>query len=119
DGTYVLILRGGNSGGPVAYRFQVNDVSDAPVAAAGFNVVHSGTLASGDQATFTFTAPAGLPVYFDSLSPSPLHVEGRDPTGAVVLSMNAGSNQALLGLPRSGTYTVTVSGSGGSYSFRL
>jgi membrane-associated phospholipid phosphatase/methionine-rich copper-binding protein CopC len=124
DGTYLLMLSGSGANGTVNYNFQVTDVSDAPVTKSGFNTLKAGTIAAGGQDTYTFTAPAGTLVYFDSQSPSAsnLNVEIRDVSNQVVASFAASSDFNYLRVNNSGNYTVTVKGinntSTGSYSFQ-
>ena len=58
----------GNSTTAINYSIQISDLTTyPPIASSGFDTAHSGTLANGTSTTFTFKAPAGLPVYFDSL----------------------------------------------------
>jgi hypothetical protein len=55
----------GNSTTAINYSFQVSDLTTyPPIASSGFDTEHSGTLANGASTTFTFKAPAGLPIYF-------------------------------------------------------
>ena len=125
DGLYVLAIDGASSNSTINYSFQVTDTSEAPVAVSGFGTVQSGTIAAGQQDTYTFTAPAGLRVYFDSLDVDgdPLRVDFTDPDGTFVFSQSASSDRTNLLLTRSGTYTLTVRGSNttstGDYSFQF
>ncbi len=122
-GTYYLELVG-NITGEIDYSFQVSDVSDSPVPATGLGVPESGSLAGGDSATFTFTAPAGLPVYFNSLDRSfgPVSATLTDPGNKTIFSSNGSDNEGPYVLTSSGTYTLTLnnsSGSSGTFSFDM
>ena len=120
DGEYYLVLDGFTTSGSVNYSFQVNDVSDPPPAApTTFPFAQSGNVVSGTPANFTFSATAGQLLYFDSLDPDfdGVNVEIFDPTNTSVSSSNASSDFIEL-LPRSGTYTVRITGSG-DYNFRI
>ncbi|HUL50941.1 MAG TPA: hypothetical protein VLU94_00005 [Candidatus Nitrosotalea sp.] len=124
DGVYAILVTGYGSGSsPLNYDLSITDVSDAPIAANGFGVVHSGTLSLGQTNSFLLAASAGLPVYFDSLDNTgqALTVDLIDPFGGVVFSINETYDTGPYVLPRSGTYTLSVRGStgGGSYNFRL
>jgi YD repeat-containing protein len=105
-------------GGP--YQLTVTDISGTPVAVSGLGTTSSGSLTLGQTAEATFTAPAGRLVAFDTLDTSAaLAVELDDRTGAMVAFLNTSADSGPILLPRSGTYTVKVSGGPGSYSFRF
>ncbi|MDE3066243.1 MAG: hypothetical protein KGJ60_01700 [Verrucomicrobiota bacterium] len=126
-GAYGLVVAGNAFGGsPVSFQVSITDVSDAPPGATnGFGVEHSGNIASGQTNSFTLTAPAGLPVYFDSLdiSGQSLDVDLIDPYGNTVFTVNETADAGPYILPRSGTYTLDVRGyngtASGNYDFRL
>ena len=129
-GNYVLLIEGyTDAAAPLQFQFTVSDHSDSPVAVSGLGVVREGTIAAGQAVTNTFTAPAGLWVYYDSQDRSnagSLIAELRDPTGAVVFTYNAASDTQSLqgyGLPRSGTYQMILKGNSpgatGSFRYRL
>jgi uncharacterized membrane protein len=122
SGLYVLALVGG-SGSPISYSFQAADDSDQPAAPSGFGTVHSGTLAGGANTTFTYTAPAGRTVYFDSQTYNPnILFSLSGPDGSTTFSGYNYYDYGPVALPRSGTYTLTLtngSGSSQSYAFRL
>jgi len=71
DGPYCVMVIGTSVGNtPLTYQVLANDVSDTPVAVSGFGTIHSGTVSANQTNSFTYTAPAGLPIYFDSLDTS-------------------------------------------------
>ncbi|QLE56855.1 Ig-like domain-containing protein [Nostoc sp. TCL26-01] len=125
SGTYLLVLDGYNSSGTVNYNFKVTDISDAPVAASGFNSIKTGTIAAGGQDTYTFTASAGLLVYFDGQNSNSNNItaELRDANNQYIFASNTNSDTQLIRLQKSGTYTLTVKGasasSTGSYRFQV
>ncbi|MCP9786128.1 beta strand repeat-containing protein, partial [Cyanobium sp. N5-Cardenillas] len=119
DGEYYLIFNGTNATASVSYSFQVNDISDPPPASpTAFPFSQSGSV-SGSPVDFTFTAAAGTLIYFDSLDQDgdAVSVNILDPGGSSVGSDNA-SNDSVRVLPRSGTYTVRLTGTG-DFNFRL
>ena len=124
-GTDLLVLSGNNASNPVPYSFQVSDVSGAAVSPTGFDVVHTGTIAAGATATYTYTAPAGLLVRIDNPTPSsqPIVFTLLDPSNTVVATASNGNNSNPLTLQTGGTYTLDVQGtsstSTGSYTFSL
>ncbi len=124
DGEYTLILDG-SSNEPIDYSFQVNDISDPIVPISGLTGLRTGTISAGEQDIFTFTAPAGLRIYLDSVDVDndPINILVRDPDNNNVIFQNASSDRDSFVLNRSGTYTVTVQGSNssstGDYSFRF
>lgn len=129
-GNYLLLVEGYTvAAAPLQFQFTATDLSEAPVAVSGLGIVREGTLAAGQAVTNTFTAPAGLWVYYDSQdrsNASSLIAELRDPTGAVVFSYSAASDtqsQQGYGLPRSGTYQMILKGNSpgatGSFRYRL
>jgi predicted secreted protein len=125
DGPYSLLVEGSDPGtAPLTFQLLASDISDTPVAASGFGTVRSGNISANVTNSYTYTAPAGLPVYFDNLDASgqSLLVDLLDPTGGVVFSVSEVSDSGPYTLPRSGTYTLNVRGPGGSsgnYNFRL
>jgi len=125
DGVYFLAIEGENSSGTTNYSFQVNDISDTPVEASGFGIVQSGEIDPGGEETFTFDAPAGLRVYFDSLNTNSnqLTYQLINPENQQVFFIDATSDRDTFTLPISGTYTLTVSGANSSetenYSFQF
>ncbi len=121
-GSYYLELNGATTG-EIDYSFQIADVSDAPVATSGFGSEQSGTLAGGASTTFTFTASAGLPIYFNAIDRSyTLQATFTDPSGNTIFSNNASYNEGPYVLTSSGTYTLTLSNPSGStnpYDFNM
>jgi YD repeat-containing protein len=123
-GTYLLVISG-NSGSSVPYSFVATDVSDPAETPTGFGMVQSGTIAAGQVASFSYTAPAGLAVALDAQVPAPsnLTITLLDPFNNVVFSPSASSDVGATVLPRGGTYTLRVQGNNasatGSYQFNL
>ena len=67
-GPYFVLIEGNNTNTvPLLYQFRVTGVLDAPVAVSGLGSVLSGAIFAAQTNSATFTAPAGLPIYFDSL----------------------------------------------------
>jgi large repetitive protein len=124
-GPYCLLVSGASVAvTPLAFRVLLQDVSDSSVVASGFGVSHSGTVNANQTNSFTYTAPAGLPVYFDSLDRSgqSLVVDLVDPFGNAVFSVGEIADSGPYVLPRSGNYTLNVRGPGGAsgnFNFRL
>ena len=124
-GTYVIGVSGnGLNTTPVNYQFSVTDVSDTPVSVTGLGVVNSGTIGANQTNTFTFSAPAGLPIFFDSQDTSGqnLLVALISPDGTSVFTVGETADSVPYVLPRSGTYTLQIwapNGASGNYSFRL
>ncbi|MBD2720049.1 Calx-beta domain-containing protein [Synechococcus sp. FACHB-909] len=119
DGEYYLVFDGTNATASVSYSFQVNDISDPPPAApTAFPFSQSGSV-SGSPVDFTFTAAAGTLLYFDSLDQDgdAVNFSILEPGGASIGSDNA-SNDSVRVLPRAGTYTVRLTGTG-DFNFRL
>ena len=128
NGPYTLMVMGYSYGTPptTPFTFQVlvSDVSDTPVSTTGFGTPHAGTVFANQTNSFTYTAPAGLPVYFDSLDASgqSLVVDLVDPAGKAVFTVGETADSGPYTLPRSGTYTINVRGPGGAsgnFNFRL
>ena len=125
DGSYVLLVQPFAPGtAPVTFQFLASDLSEAPVPTSGLGTVHAGNISANATNSFTFTAPAGLPIYFDNLDTSgqSLVVDLIDPTTNVVFSVGEISDSGPWVLPHSGTYTVNVrgpNGASGNFNFRL
>jgi hypothetical protein len=122
NGIYTLVINGFLTSGTLDYNFQVTEISDTPVDATGFGVVETGSIEAGQEKTFTFTAPAGLRVYFDNLDDNdfdPLSFELRDSEDNLV---SLPIDQDFV-LSRSDTYTLTIKGfddtSTGDYNFQF
>jgi len=127
-GQYTLAIAG-NSSDPVAYQFQVEDLTPASIPTTGLNTLFSGTLTPGDKLEHTFSAPAGTQILLDTLNPSInanalIRFNLLSPDGRVVLSNHdsRGDSPPLL-LEQSGDYTVQIYGSSsntsGDYALRL
>ncbi|HTL16765.1 MAG TPA: hypothetical protein VL793_05985, partial [Patescibacteria group bacterium] len=125
DGVYALLILGTAPGAtPLLFQIQASLATDSAVASSGFGTIQSGTVSANLTNSFSYTASAGLPVYFDSLDVSgqSLVVDLMDPTGQPIFSVTETSDTGPYVLPRSGTYTLNVRGSGGAsgnFSFRL
>ena len=123
-GPYYLELSGNNTTA-IDYSFQITDLTTyPPIASSGFDTAHNGTLANGASTTFTFEAPAGLPVYFNNLGFSePITATLTDPSNKTIFcSALFYGNAGPYVLTASGTYTLTLdntSGASGTYDFNL
>ena len=96
----------GNITTAINYSFQITDLTTyPPIASSGFDAEHSGTLANGASTSFTFKAPAGLPVYFNSLGFSePITATLTDPGSHNVF------NYTPYYFGNTGPYLLTSSG---------
>ncbi len=125
DGTYFLFIDGNLNNNTINYSFRVNDISDPTVSNTGFNTIYSGTIAAGEDTTFTLSASAGLPIFLDGLTldNQSIYVELRDPLNNIVFSQYGNSDSQATILSRSGDYNVTVrnfsSTSARDYKFRF
>ncbi len=131
-GTYLIAVQGqtGNNTND-AYAFTIT-ANINPTDSLTLGATVSGTIANaGDSHTYTFQGTAGQHLYFDGL---PVNTSGNflyqfyDPTGTRINygydSYGSGGDffASSPDLPLTGTYTLTVTGSGnttGSYGFRL
>jgi RHS repeat-associated protein len=114
-----------------SYSLVFKDISDATVTPSGLGVTHSGTLAVGATTTFTFVAPEGRVVAFDPTTPAPttyvpnpVEYTITDPFNETIFSGTTDSFSGPIALPRSATYTVTLTNptfatSSASYGFRI
>ena len=128
DGTYILVLDGGNASDSVSYSFQVitPDESVTPLT-LGSDVVSS-ISEPGERDIYTFSGSAGQILHYDSLiggNPSIDYVL-LDPNGNQIVSRNSNNDSAdfseLLRLSENGTYQLVITGASGTtgdYSFRL
>jgi hypothetical protein len=126
-GPYSLELVG-NASSAISYSIQVTDLTTyPPIASSGFNAAQSGTLAAGASQTFTFQAPAGLPIDFNNLGfGSSVSATLTDPNNRSVFSYNpGGAGNGDAGpyiLTGSGQYTLKLANTGGSsqaYDFAM
>src|SRR5271157_5313779 len=124
-GPYYLELVG-NTTAAISYSFQVTDLTTyPPIASSGFDVTQSGTLAASTSKSFSFQAPAGLPIYFNNLGfGGSISATLTDPNNSTVFSYNPGSsgNTGPYVLTTSGAYTLKLangSGSSQNYSFNM
>ena len=121
-GTYALLVQGNwASIGTLDYQFRVSLMGSPTGTTNGFGVVYCGTTSAGQTNSFTYTGPAGLPVYFDNYTnDSSVTFQLSDPGGNPVFSINGGSDSGPYFLPVSGSYTLQAVGSAsGVYCFRL
>ena len=116
----------GNTTTAITYSFQITDQTTyPPISSSGFDTAHSGTLANGATTSFTFKAPPGLPIYFNSLGFSePILVTLTDPNSKTIFSYYPydSGNAGPYVLTASGSYTLTLdntSGASGTYDFNL
>jgi len=124
DGVYHLFVSGTTDGAALPYIVQATDISDTPVAVSGLGTLETGFLSSGTTEDFTFTAPAGHPIYFDGQEPaSGVLAQLIAPEGTSLFQIASSSDAGPLHLPFSGTYTLRIKGSNptqeGQYRFRL
>ncbi|MEX2214855.1 MAG: putative Ig domain-containing protein [Phycisphaeraceae bacterium] len=111
-GTYLLAIEG-QGATPVSFNFDVSDITDAPIANAGFDTPISGVILAGTSQVFNFDASAGTFAIYDALldgMPSTLRVTLTSPGGALILNNRFASE--LRGqldlLPESGTYALKL-----------
>ncbi|MEM9804842.1 MAG: putative Ig domain-containing protein [Cyanobacteria bacterium P01_D01_bin.56] len=118
DGDYTVVLDANN------YDLQVRlDNDAAAVIPNGFDTIFNQTIEANASQSFTFEAPAGLRVWFDSLSSTSRNIQGTllSPTGDIVTALQSDSDVGPFSLPVSGTYTLIMRGGsdGGAYSFQF
>ncbi len=125
-GPYTLVLEGSDTtDSAISYSFDISATAPASATSTGFDTPESGTLAAGASISFTFTARAGLPIYYNSIDQSfgPINIALVDPNGDTVFSnYYASSNEGPYVLSVPGSYTLTltnVGGSSGTYDFNL
>ncbi len=116
----------GNTPSAISYSFQITDTTTyPPISSSGFGTAQSGTVAASGSTSFTFQAPAGLPVYFNNLGfGTSITATFTDPNTKTVFSYNPGatSNAGPYTLALSGTYTLKLTNSSSSseaYDFNL
>jgi RHS repeat-associated protein len=120
-GQYVLALQGSID----SLSFQSTRTTPAPVAATGFGTDQTLTIAAGQQATYTFTAPAGLVFYVDTLANTFDNINAyvKDPNGAVIFNGQDADDKGPILATVSGTYSVNLQGFNpsqtGDYKFRV
>ena len=122
SGDYTVVLST-ETDTPLDYDLQVSVEDATAVTPQGFNQTLERTIEAGDQQTYTFEAPAGLKVWFDSISATSSIINGKlfSPSGEVVGESVRDSDSGPFSLPVSGTYTWVMDGGseGGTYSFQL
>jgi len=122
SGTYALVVAGNaDLIGGLDYQFQVSLIGSASGGVAGFGTAKSGNTTAGQTNSYSYTAPAGLPVYFDALTNnSPVIIEFIGPGGTAAFTVFGSSDVGPFFLPESGDYTMNVIGfADGSFDFRL
>ena len=125
SGPYALIVQGNDTtDSGVSYSFDISSTTPAAVIPNGFGTEQSGSLGNGDSMTFTFTASAGLSIYFNSLGFNvSMDANFTDPNGHTVFDYDPYTgNAGPYVLTASGTYTLTLtnnSGSSGTYDFNM
>ncbi len=124
SGLYTLAIRG-NSADTVNYSFTVNDTTPLPVATTGLGTVQSGTISAGQVITQTFTAKAGVRIYFDSqlANNAPLQLIVINPDGTNVFATTTSTDIGPIQLQQTGTYTWKIQGTStsatGNYQFAI
>ncbi|MBM4005276.1 MAG: phosphatase PAP2 family protein, partial [Planctomycetes bacterium] len=125
-GSYVIEVSGYFDDPPALdFEFQINDLSDTPVMSSGFDLVHQGDFAPGEQDVVNFDAAAGLRFFFDTLDSDfdATIVRLVDPFGATIHERSASYDMGMDILPFSGTYQLVLYANSpddsGDYRFRL
>ena len=125
-GNYVIEINGYFDDTPALdFEVQVNDLSDTPVSASGFDLVYAGDFAAGEEDLISFDAPAGLRFFFDTLDSDfdATLVRLVDPFGTTINESSASYDMGMYVLPFSGTYQLVLHASSpddsGDYRFRL
>ncbi len=123
DDTYTLVVLG-STNDSFEYTFNINDVTiSSNINPSGFNTIQTGTLATVEEEDiFTFDAVAGTRFVFDGLTSDSSSIRARltSPDSTQLFSsVRLTNNSSELTLPESGTYSLTVSGAVGDYSFRI
>jgi hypothetical protein len=126
SGSYLVFVQGTTEGaGTLDYQIRVSVISNPSGSPSGFGTVHTGGINPGETNSFSYTAPAGTLVYFDSLdeSGSALIAELRAGDGTTLFGVYGLSDTGPVMLPDSGNYTLDIRGadgfSSGTYSVRL
>jgi hypothetical protein len=125
-GIYAILIRGtGTGSGTLNYQFRLTPINDPLVSISGLGTF-TGTVAPSATNFIYFSAPAGLPIYIDSLTNNnAVYLSLFDTNGQSVTFQN---NSASAGypdpgmfiLPSSGIYTLQIVGSpGGEYALRI
>ncbi|WP_414529920.1 putative Ig domain-containing protein, partial [Nodularia chucula] len=127
SGEYILAVRGKGAFNEVnSFSFNIID-SSLPTTPYTIGSTASGTIAKkGEQDSYTFTGTAGQQLFYDTLnSTNYFPITVYDPAGRQIDSFDSRSDRGPntpLFLGMSGTYKVTVDGSGegtGDYKFRF
>jgi RHS repeat-associated protein len=125
NGTYTVVVSHGSTlTATGAYQFQLDNLpADVPQAIA-FNTPIAGALTvPGQTVTYTFHANLGQQIVFNVLS-NPGNVIGftlSEPSGVAVFADKT-SDQTIVSLPSTGTYTLLVQATGdriGTYRFQV
>ena len=122
DGEYTVVVST-DEDGSLDYSFEVSAEEAEPTAPTGFDQILGGSITAGEQQTFTFKAPAGQKVWFDSISATSRNIRGTlfDPEGKVVIEDQVDRDIEPFSLLKSGTYTWVIDGGsdGGDYRFQF
>ncbi|MDM9580196.1 Ig-like domain-containing protein [Nostoc sp. GT001] len=126
SGEYILAVRGKGAFNEVnSFSFNIID-SLLPTSAYTLGSTVSGFIQKGEQDSFTFTGTAGQQLFYDALnSTNYFPITVYDPTGKQIDSFDSRGDRGPdtpLFLSMSGTYKVTIDGSGeatGDYKFRF
>ena len=116
----------GNISSAISYSFQITDTTTyPPITSSGFDTAQNGTLAGSGSTSFTFQAPAGLPVFFNNLGfGTSITATFTDPNAKTVFSYTPGAsnNAGPYILTTSGAYTLKLSNPSSSsqaYDFNM
>ena len=121
SGQYVLVLQGTIN----TLSFESTVTPPAAVVPSGFDSEQTLTIAAGQQATYTFNAPAGHVFHMDGLANTfeNLRVILTAPNGQNLAFTNDAADEGPFAAPAAGTYTVTLQGINatqtGDYRFRI
>lgn len=120
-GVMLLFVEGtAETASPLNYQIRLTDISGPPTVISGLNTVLTGSVVNATPVTNTFSAAAGVVIYFDSQdrTSSGVGIDIRDPANAVLQSFTAANDAGPYLLPAAGKYSVVVRGTG-SYRFRI
>jgi hypothetical protein len=124
-GDYSLVISAYGLSEPLHYAFTVTDTSEFVTTPSGLGTTLSGTLPIGGNASHSFVASAGQPIYLDGLDSDYLakSVSIIDPTGTSLLeNLSTAGDSGIHTLPLSGSYSVHIQDvheHGGPYHFRI
>ena len=107
DGEYTLVLNPNAATPTLDYNVRVLQQNTPSSPLAGFGVVHTGTLAPSETATFNYSAPAGTIVFVDLQDTVNLRRALVNPEGAELAALFA-TEGSPISLNQSGPYTFSV-----------